>query len=74
MARYSHVVAVAFTIVNDREDGNTMSDRELMTGLATRLASLIAEPDIEAFDIYDTVEVDEEFNENTEATAVADKE
>ena len=62
MKKYSHAISVAFTIVNDEEDGFNTSYTELTAALATRLASLIKEPDLESFDFYDTAEIEEHEN------------
>ena len=58
MARYSHQFLVAFTIISDAEDTETLSKELLLAGLLRRAQDIDAdEAGIEAFQLNDTEEI-----------------
>lgn len=62
MPKYNHAFTVAFTVENDLEDGHGTPFNQLIAGMARRIASLAEETGngaLEAFECYDTYEVQE---------------
>jgi hypothetical protein len=57
MTRYSHQFLIAFTVENEVENWNYINEKELVVGLAKRLAEIIEHDGIEAFQHNDTEEV-----------------
>jgi len=60
---YNHALDVAFTVISEEEDWQKLTEKEMLAGLAKRLASLMAgEPGTidECFGYSDTYELTEE--------------
>jgi len=59
-AKYNHAVSIAFTVENDRPDGELTKD-EIIHGLMRRMIMLMENPDefSECCETYDTVEKQE---------------
>lgn len=66
MPKYNHAFSVGFSLENELEEGHKTPMHELLAGMARRLASLIEsnQQELEAFDCFDTFEVEEKTDEN----------